>query len=1684
MAQEKTYEDQIREKLKKLTGHAGELAQLFLEHETGGYYQRTANLAALTKAIFAKKPKTTGEAFANGMYKVAEATAGKAIADVAQAIADRMQDYIYGRSMNRRSFRTKNAEAYAERLVSLLQFVYVRPDFNLAKYLGRGKDKETEKLSLPYFEKADWIALQIDKNDAEMTAVIKDAMLGDNNTTKLEQVMIVGALRSNSREMHELVRDLLLAARLQEGLRQSILETADSGRFEAFLLLLQTILDNDLMRYSAAVRAVDVWMGLGEQADDSRRRVTEKLARLAYTYLTDENARKAAEESADVMELYTSLWAASAFDVTEIGGFLDKLMAGEKYQRLVAMYFMNQIDYPRYKAEAAVRYIGEPDLDVLCYVLSNIHYYVSTYGKKEDFYKRCQAAAHMENADFRNRLFARCLEILPGIPEKGHMVNGKPFDWCARSLTREDVFAKLFTIAGYENDGVRRGDLLAAMTYADADSRLIYLKVFVDMPQNEAERAYVFEALSDKSMPARLQALENVKSLELRADEDDDVIKLLGLKTGDIRQNATNILLALPDERVERAVTGLLADKLENKRLAGLDMVLRLVKEEKRTREQAKAYAALMPKATERERVLLDELSAPMQVYNSDNGFGLYDKDYAEKLSFPMPAAPAVADEKKASLLTLAASLFKGKEKHAKGIVFDVSAARMTALFDAFMALVEANKEFVFTAEGYDGSKDDIVLGAMRYMRFPKRVERGEEQKRTVDDFVLPAVWRGWLRDNQVTFTELFLFRFYLHIKMTSGQYVLNYAPWVNEIMRQYFYADIWQQLGEHFALKSLQLNLFGGVINLLTREFENNEMFDICAGMMAVLLRDVPEKAWNKPIRQKRKDAPTYEGFNLSDLESLFNNEAFLTMADECEESRPTYLWAAKEIAFIHDNMSTAAATDAQFGQYVGVCYEMGRLRDMTYIGLAPADVARAHSLGFVPRDALYKMFFKTQASNISSFTAAVITNKPLREAAEAYPALVETAKDAAARVIEIEVRRGDTPTEVSELARAIRRHEGAANFAAVLVALGNETFVRGYSWYGSDVTKKAVLSNLLKASCPAADDTVETLAAALDGRVPEKRLLEAAMYAPKWLPIVAEHLRWEGLESAAWYFHAHINETMSAEKETEVARYSPIEAQAFADGAFDGEWFRDAYTTLGQERFDTLYDCAKYLTEGANHRRAQLYADASLSKLKLDELGAEIKDKRNKDKLMAYSLIALGADKETDLLARYEFLQAFLKESKQFGAQRRESEAKACGIAIDNLARTAGYSDALRFSWRMETLKLEQIAAYFTPFDCDGVMVFVELDALGEASLVCEKAGKRMASVPAKLKKDAYILECKAVVTSLKAQQKRARASLENAMIRRDAFPYGELADLMKHPVISPMLQTLVFATDARAGGFADFADLDASDELRIAHPFDLYITKTWLLWQKKAFEDKIIQPFKQIFRELYLPNADELAENTVSRRYAGHQVQVQKTVALLKGRGWTVDYEDGLQKVYYKENIIAAMYAAADWFSPADVEAPTLETVRFSDRKSGKAIPLAAIPPVLFSEVMRDIDLVVAVAHVGGVDPEASHSTIEMRGAIVRELLALLKVANADVRERHVFVKGALGEYTVHLGSGGVQMMGKGAINILAIPSQHRGRVFLPFADEDPRTAEIMSKILLLAEDGKIKDPAILDQIGERA
>lgn len=351
------------------------------------------------------------------------------------------------------------------------------------------------------------------------------------------------------------------------------------------------------------------------------------------------------------------------------------------------------------------------------------------------------------------------------------------------------------------------------------------------------------------------------------------------------------------------------------------------------------------------------------------------------------------------------------------------------------------------------------------------------------------------------------------------------------------------------------------------------------------------------------------------------------------------------------------------------------------------------------------------------------------------------------------------------------------------------------------------------------------------------------------------------------------------------------------------------------------------------------------------------------------------------------------------------------------------------------------------------------------------------------------------------------RARASLEAAMVAQDAFTPDDLAALRGHPVLAPMLAALVWVTEdgvTRLLGNAFGAPpgpagprRGAAGPLRIAHPVHLVADGTWVAWQERLFRSAHPQPFKQVFRELYVPTEEEVAGGPVSRRYDGQQVEPGQALALLASRGWVASRDAGYAaRAFRSYGLLARVMTYAGPRAAGGPARPAIDGVSFTRRGDDRPrppgpvplspvplspVPLDAVPPVAFSEAMRDLDLVVSAAHAGGVDPEATASTTAMRAALIRETARLLKLGNIGFAGPRAVVSGRLGTYSVHLGSGAVHRRPGGAVRIVPVGSQQRGRLFLPFADDDPKTAEIVAKVLLLARDHEISDPAIRARLG---
>ncbi|CAM3516261.1 MULTISPECIES: DUF4132 domain-containing protein [Saccharibacillus] len=1697
--QEEQYFETLKKTAGRLAGPDAELAACLCEIVEEGYVSEHQESVRNMRRLLLERAQGDEGSLLRPLEEVMSALAGEPAAQRVRRMAQQAADYPYSSGYMRRPFRTADLSAHLTRiLTNLVGHLWMEAsDFSLDLHLtqrdysssnGRTRSFYRISQSLP-----DLIAQKLDEREAGVESALRDIVLGENQTALLSREMLAGMLMSHRPDMHGLVGDLLVAARLQEGLRQSIVESMDFGTPEAFSYLLKLILDQGFVRYASVVRAAGVWTGLPFEASDSR--VAAKMLERLHAALSDPKTRAGWLESDNAQEVYASLFAQAWIEEAELPKQVRGIMAGSvHYRKVAAQYVLSMSQRSELKHASAVELLhgGERDPELLHWMLVNYTYeYAVQWGMPDEDEPPMpwlgggpskldlREAPELSDKAERRRQFEAFESLLGDGPSKPVTGTSGALEFLSYTYDPADVLRKMMYLAAYDMDPEWVGRLIGLSGSMSADSRHDLLKFFLTRPDSAEQRGFIFDTLADKNIRNRETALKRAGMLRLSDDELRRVESMLKLKTGSLRQSAIALLLGQPREALASALDRLLGAKAELQRLAGLELLTELSADP----ERAGDYEALLPLAqqvaepTPKESQLLQKLDAPQRSEQAAaKGFGLCDPEAIEPWLLEASGPQADFDR-----------------------LFSLDPERAGTFIRGLDELIHTLRDTEYEVEHYAGATEKLLLGAEfrpfsygAIGSYNAVLEPDYKRESALDRYPLADEWRKYVQESGFGPEELLGLYLIATTKRLSGKVGDHYGEFAS-------YYD-YQKMQRMPLLADWRAEYVQGLYPLESLRAGWQLLEDCRYASAVVMLLGA--------FFEDSAPALSFEAA-ASALERLFAQFP----GDAPEEDRPIWLVLAQDWNAL---LRRRAYDDASFKRCISLGYRYDKAR-RSFKGQRGSSLDirmlfKAHTLGLLGDNEIYKQLLGEEAP----YLLRTLTSNPPEELtrSEALQGILRTIVD---RLLDIELARGDLATEATSYTSALQRIEGVDVLLRILVSLGGETFVRGYMYgYGDNLTKKESLSALLKNCYPAEGDDAAALAGKLRGTgLSERRLLEASMYAPQWIGIVAEHLDWPGLRSAAWYFHAHINESFSAEKETIVAHYSPITPQEFNDGAFDVKWFEEAYKAIGAERFKLLYDCAKYISGGSNHRRSQLFADAVLGRLKLGEVRAQVTAKRGKDQLLAYSLIPLARSKEKDLRERYDYIRKFLLESRQFGAQRRASEGAAGQIALGNLARSAGYADAIRLQWDMEAGKMDDLRIHMQPTEVGDVRMKLVIDERGLPEIEVEKGGKALKSIPSRLNKDEVVVRLKEIKADLTEQHRRFVRELERSMETAAAFAVSELLKLHGNPVVSPLLDTLVFRLEEtspdlpRVGYFraADSAlldiagganlPLDGGAALVLAHPVDLHASGQWPLFQRDLIERGLRdgqhgkdgqagraqaqrQPFKQIFRELYLPNADERASGAFSSRYAGHQVQPGKTVALLRGRGWTVSYEEGLQRVDYSRNIIATLYAMADWFSPADTEAPALETIRFSDRRTHRPIPLTDVPPVLFSEIMRDADLVVSVAHVGGVDPEASLTTIELRTAIVRESLLLLGKNNVRLDGSYARIDGTLGEYAVHLGSGIAYKQATGALNIIPVHAGQRGRFFLPFLDEDPRTAEILSKIVLLAEDGQIKDPQILEQI----
>jgi hypothetical protein len=507
-----------------------------------------------------------------------------------------------------------------------------------------------------------------------------------------------------------------------------------------------------------------------------------------------------------------------------------------------------------------------------------------------------------------------------------------------------------------------------------------------------------------------------------------------------------------------------------------------------------------------------------------------------------------------------------------------------------------------------------------------------------------------------------------------------------------------------------------------------------------------------------------------------------------------------------------------------------------------------------------------------------------------------------------------------------------------------------------------------------------------------------------------------------------------------------------------------------------------------------------------------------------------ALGAMPGTEGVGQLALLKIKVKTlSTQKGIKKAlDAAAKRIGLPADEIEEMAVPTYGLQ-----EVGKCEEQLAGFT----------LELIVTGTTTTELrwiKPDGKKQSSVP-QVVKEQHAEELKELNQSVKDIRKMLPAQaarIENLYLEQKTWPLSVWRErYLDHPLVGTVARRLIWRFtngDRVASGIrlndrivsADRSELDWLNDgtkVELWHPLS-ETTADVMRWREFLVEHEMQQPFKQAHREIYVLTDAERATRVYSNRFAAHVIKQHQFHALCNARAWKnklrlmVDdifppatrempawalraefWIDGIGDNYGQDTTEAGTYL---YLSTDQVRFYALDSAADSE-----PLALEVIPPLVFSEIMRDVDLFIGVGSVandptwfdGG--PDARHrdywssysfgalsETAKTRKHVLERLIPRLKIAErCTLTDRFLIVRGDVRTYKIHLGSGNILMEPNDQYLCIvpnrSVSEDYRSKVFLPF-EGDTTLSIILSKAFLLARDWEVTDPTILRQIGAAA
>ncbi|KAF1070501.1 MAG: hypothetical protein GAK45_00776 [Pseudomonas citronellolis] len=139
----------------------------------------------------------------------------------------------------------------------------------------------------------------------------------------------------------------------------------------------------------------------------------------------------------------------------------------------------------------------------------------------------------------------------------------------------------------------------------------------------------------------------------------------------------------------------------------------------------------------------------------------------------------------------------------------------------------------------------------------------------------------------------------------------------------------------------------------------------------------------------------------------------------------------------------------------------------------------------------------------------------------------------------------------------------------------------------------------------------------------------------------------------------------------------------------------------------------------------------------------------------------------------------------------------------------------------------------------------------------------------------------------------------------------------------------------------------------------------------WRELALRTRWVQPFRQIFREHYSISE----QGNRCAMFAGHVLSLRPLLGLARSQGWTAQRFEGLHREFGPWRV--ALELDAEHLYPGATGWTAVDELRLSSTKGDSWGHFGQLSPVLASEMLRAVDLLISVSNFA--EPPAADANV---------------------------------------------------------------------------------------------------------